>query len=421
MDDAYDMSCAIIEPSIDESREKDYDLLPRLLYIGDVAVAATVAGSTQLYRLLQRYPRQILLIAEGNLWMSSPDKRLPHVKYEAFRVGSKRLLLTRFHATYSCLLYLTATTRKKQLEQTFAEFQPEAIFTVAHGYSWLTAAQMAKLYDLPLHLVIHDDWVSTQESVLPASVHRKLKRQFGEAYRQAASRLCVSPFMVEDFARKYGVGGTVLYPSRAADVPPYQSVPDSPRNERSLTFAFAGTVNTRGYAESLTQFAAVLEKVGGMLVVYSNLSADDRHSCGLTGRHITVRPILPIKELLASLREDVDALFVPMSFTAEDAQNMKVAFPSKLADYTIAGLPLLIWGPSYCSAVRWAQENAGVAEVVAAPDAETLEQSVLNLMTNEHYRRSLGENALLKGREFFAHEVAVEKFHQAVRQRTEKK
>jgi hypothetical protein len=108
MDDSIGMSCAVIEASPDRSSEEIYTALPRLLYIGDVAVAATVAGSTLLYRLLQTYPRQRLLIAEGNLWNSHPDKRLPHVKYETFTVGTARLLNTRFNSIYSGLLHLTA-------------------------------------------------------------------------------------------------------------------------------------------------------------------------------------------------------------------------------------------------------------------------------------------------------------------------
>lgn len=389
--------------------------LPRLLYIGDVAVEATVAGSTLLYRLLQDYPCERLLIAEGNLWNSHPEKRLPQVRYETFKVGAVRLLRTRFHPYYSGLLHLTATSRGQRLKPIFNEFGPEAILTVAHGYSWVTAARLAKEFALPLHLIVHDDWVSIQESVLPASVHRKLRRQFGDIYRQSASRLCVSPYMVEDYAEKYGTGGTVLYPSRAADAPIYEHIAHRDRTSKKVTFAFAGTVNTRGHAKSLSVLASILEKCGGELVVYSNLNRDETNVCGLTSGHVTVRPIMPIKELLTRLREEVDVLFVPMSFEPEDAQTMRVNFPSKLADYTIVGLPILIWGAADSSAVRWSRDNAGVAEVADSPDAEALERSVLKLMADESYRRRLGENASCKGREFFTHERAVEKLYQAVR------
>ena len=52
-----------------------------------------------------------------------------------------------------------------------------------------------------------------------------------------------------------------------------------------------------------------------------------------------------------------------------DRINMEMAFPSKLADCTATGLPLLIYGPAYCSAVTWARENPGVAEVVETEGA----------------------------------------------------
>lgn len=388
--------------------------LPRMLYVGDVPVESTVAGSTLLYRLLQNYPASRLRIAEGNISSSRPDKRLPGVVYEEFKVGNRRVLNTRFHGLYSGALHLTAPARAARLSKVFKDFRPEAVLTVAHGYSWLTAARLSMKARLPLHLIVHDDWVSTQKRVLPAVIQKRLGREFGEVYRHAASRFCVSPYMAEAFAEKYGATGTVLYPSRAAGFPEYAGPPQRREAGDGMVFAFAGTVNTRGYARSLATLASVLGSAGGKLIVYSNLTSDGIRDCGLEGGHVSVRPIVPFGELLESLRRDVDVLFVPMSFAAEDAQNMQAGFPSKIADYTAVGLPLLIWGPPYCSAVRWARENSGVAEVVDTPPAAALRGSVARLMYDAQYRRSLAEVSLDKGREFFAQDAVVEKFHRLV-------
>ena len=388
--------------------------LPSLVYVGDVAVEATVAGSTLLYRLLQDYPCERLLIAEGNLWVSRPEKRLPRVKYESFKVGVERLLRTRLHSLYSGALHLTAPSRVRGLRRIFEEFQPEAILTVAHGYSWMTATRLAKEFGLPLHLIIHDDWISIQKGVLPDRVYQAVETKFGDTYRQATSRMCVSPYMVDDFTMKYSVQGTVLYPSRPANVPCYESAPPIGRTNGKITFAFAGTVNTRGYANSLATLANVLDAAGGALIVYSDLTAADVKSCGLTGDHVTVKPILPLEDLLVSLRANVDVLFAPMSFEADDARNMRVGFPSKLADYSITGLPILIWGPPYCSAIRWARENRGVAEVVDEPEPDVLARAVTTLMADPHHRQTLGEAALIKGREYFSHETAVERFYKCL-------
>jgi len=226
--------------------------------------------------------------------------------------------------------------------------------------------------------------------------------------------MCVSPYMVDDFTMRYSVQGTVLYPSRPANVPCYESAPPIGRTNGKITFAFAGTVNTRGYANSLATLANVLDAAGGALIVYSDLTAADVKSCGLTGDHVTVKPILPLEDLLVSLRANVDVLFAPMSFEADDARNMSVGFPSKLADYTITGLPILIWGPPYCSAIRWARENRGVAEVVDEPEPDGLARAVTTLMADPHHRQTLGEAALIKGREYFSHEAAVERFYKCL-------
>ncbi len=109
--------------------------LPRLLYIGDVPVQSTVGGAA-LYRLLRKYPPSQLRIVEGNLVASyNPHHRLPHVSYETIFVGVKRLLHTRFTSAYTSYLFLRGSSIPRKLVQIFEQFQPDAILTVAHGFS----------------------------------------------------------------------------------------------------------------------------------------------------------------------------------------------------------------------------------------------------------------------------------------------
>src|SRR5687768_10395858 len=115
---------------------------------------------------------------------------------------------------------------------------------------------------------------------------------------------------------------------------------------------------------------------------------------------------------MAGLREEADALFVPMSFDESDRANMEMAFPSKLADYTATGLPLLIYGPAYCSAVVWARDNQGVAEVVE--DKADLSDAINRLANDPSHRVALGKRALATGREYFTHARAQQVFHQCI-------
>jgi glycosyltransferase involved in cell wall biosynthesis len=115
---------------------------------------------------------------------------------------------------------------------------------------------------------------------------------------------------------------------------------------------------------------------------------------------------------LKTLRNEADALFVPMSFDAADRANMEMAFPSKLADYTATALPLIIYGPNYCSAVAWARENEGVAVIVES-DSD-LHNAVILLANNPDKRIALGKRALSVGREYFTHDRVQEQFFKAL-------
>lgn len=392
--------------------------LPRLLYVGDVPVASTIAGAALLYRLLQNYPTTHLRIVEGNLWStqqhwSSPDKRLQGVDYKMLRVGSHRLLCSRFTHSYAAYLQLVAPLRSRALFKTVEEFQPEAILTVAHGFSWLTASTLAKRCNLPLHLIVHDDWPSCNP--LPQSLQEWAQKQFRRIYRQAQTRFCVSPYMEKLYEDQFGVAGTVLYPTHAADDNEWASPHNNLRAPNATpVFAYAGTINSQGYGDGLSMLATALESVGGHLVIYSPLTSEAIKRLGLNKSNISVHPTLPYKELLETLNNSVDVLFVPMSFDIGERRNMEVSFPSKLTDYTAVGLPMLIWGPAYCSAVRWADENPGVAEVVREKSCEALTKAVIKLSGDVQYRSRLGAHAKVKGEEYFSHTAAAQQFYQAI-------
>jgi glycosyltransferase involved in cell wall biosynthesis len=44
-----------------------------------------------------------------------------------------------------------------------------------------------------------------------------------------------------------------------------------------------------------------------------------------------------------------------MSFAPEFRRRMTTSFPSKMINATQLGLPVIVWGPEYCSAVQWAR------------------------------------------------------------------
>jgi glycosyltransferase involved in cell wall biosynthesis len=375
--------------------------LPRLLYLSDLPVEATLHGSALVYRLFQTFPSDRLRIVEGYR-TACAEKRLPGVAYGSVRIGADRLLYTRCQRAYSRWLSLVANGRARRVPAVLGEFEPEAVVTVTVGYLWRTAAEFARRRNLPLHLILHDDW----------GVDHRLLRS---VYRQARSRLCVSPYMAAEYERRFGAKAEVLYPSRAVDTETFDAPPAHlAETGRGLTFAYAGSINTPGYSRLLRILAEQLAPHGGRLLIFGPLQAERAAAAGLVGPNIQLAGMLKSTELVHRLRAEADVLFVPMSFADKDRDNMALSFPSKLTDCTAVGIPLLICGPEYCSAVRWARENPSVAEIVTRDDAAALSLAVERLVNDPARRVALGENALRLGKRYFSHAAAWEVFRTAL-------
>jgi hypothetical protein len=207
----------------------------------------------------------------------------------------------------------------------------------------------------------------------------------------------------------------VLLPSRAADVPIFDAPPEHlGRQGHPLTCVFAGTINSPSYARALQALADALLPLQGRLLLFGPLTPEQAAAAGIQAKNVEIRGLLGSAELIQKCRDEADVLFVPMSFSEVDRPNMQVSFPSKLADYTAMGLPLLIHGPDYSSAVRWARENPGVAEVVDTDDMKRLLDAVKRLAGSPEHRTKLAVAALAAGDRFFSNARAQATFHRAL-------
>ena len=380
--------------------------LARLLYVGDVPVESTYHGSALLHRLLENYSPDKLTILETGT-PSQPQRRIPGAKYLSNPLDQSRWLKTRFHPY--AVVWFSYWGSKNSIRIDEVEF--DSILTVAHGFGWLAAASLARKRNAPLHLIVHDDW--PRAAHVPPAFRGWFERRFASVYKQAQSRLCVSPAMEQTYRERYGESGDVLYPMRAASAPDL----DAPsarlaQNDHQFTVAFAGTINSPGYIRALIALHDALKPSGGRLLIFGPLTREEARANGLHLPNVDICGLLTSPELMQRLRDEVDVLFVPMSFDAADRSNMEMSFPSKLTDYTAVGLPLLIYGPEYCSAVRWAKENDGVAEV--AETENRLGDAVHRLANDAARRVQLGTQALHVGRRYFAHETVQAVFNRAL-------
>lgn len=395
------------------SRDNQY---PRLCYLGSLQVEATSASMMLLHRLLEGYPADrlnIVHVNEDDRASEQPERRIKNVRYfqlpPSFRRG---WFFTRMRAPglFWMMLQAHASWQARKAAKLLAPFHPDAVLTIHELFGWLTATKLAKRLNVPLHLALHDEWF--RNIPMAPSLVNRFETYFGRVYRSAASRLCISPYMEQEYARRFGARGTVLYPSRARDGQYHDSPPASlNRAGGPLTVAYGGNVFHKGYWESLRCLASALEPINGRLLIFGPNKAAVTAN-GLDRPNVVAHGF--VYDMLERIREEAQVLFLPMTFEAREKPNMQVSFPSKLVEYTAAGLPLLIYGPDYCSVVRWARENADSAEVVTQQGEVGLKAALKNLSDPSH-RERLARRALELGGQYFSFETGNSIFQEAIR------
>ena len=380
--------------------------LPNVAYIADVPIEKSVGGMLLLYRLFEHYPPGRFLVMQQV--ESKPELRLPGVVYQRLFKRLYRPMQSRYRSIAGGLLLLSSGILGWAIARRLRGSSVEAVVTVSHSVSWAVAANVARRLRVPLHIINHDYWPETL--VLPGVARGWADQRFAQVYRAATLRLCVSPGMEEHYRREYGVPGTVLYPGRGRTAQPER--PTAGKSGSVFTIGYAGSLQAEGFATVLQTVAGALEQIGGQLIVFSPNSEASIRARGLVNRNVVFAGQKPVSEIIQCLRETSDALILPMS--AGMGLNVTLSFPSKLVDYTVTGLPIIIVGPPSCSAVRWAAER-GAGIVVNENDEPAIARAVQSLAQDPKLRRAMGERLRQAGDEDFSYEATAGKLFSELR------
>ena len=363
--------------------------LPRVLYVGDVQIEDSHHSSAQLFRLLSTYPPSLLEVIET--WTPSRlDRRLPQVKYlfGALAPGVPRVGRGAGFAWHAA----TATCLDARLRLAADAFAPQAVLTIGYGFGWIAAARLARSRRLPLLFIAHDEWPKLRGS--HRLVTAWLRHQFATTYRQANTRLCVSPLMADQFQRRYGCAASVLYPVCGDDGPtPGPVTPRVLAKGDRLVIGFAGA-SGQEVMHALRELAPALARGNGSVIAYGPFDeAQRRELLSLSSAFEFPGFVDTAREMIGQLRARADILFLPMSFDSATGDYATLSFPSKLADYTRIGLPILVYGPAYCSAAQWAANHGEAAELVTTAGVEALAGALGHLKDNAARRQQLAQRA----------------------------
>ena len=392
---------------IDSSATGD---LPRLLYIGDVAVADTFAGEALLFRLLRHYPPAKIAIVCG---VRRGMPALPDVAYHDWSPLVPRLLHSRFSESYCLWRAWRYCEVPWPIAQIATQFRPDAILTISHVSGWLCAWQIAADRGIPFHLIAHDDLVYANR--FPQWSRPWAERKFGEAYRAARSRFCISDNMAAAYRGRYGASGLVIYPTRNSTGPIFDTVaPRTLSATGSLTFGYGGSVLGEKHVQQVMAFARAAGARGHRLLLFTPQFEQFKALVGAESQFLDVRAPISSAELIVRLRAEADCLLLAQPFGADNQELDALAFPTKWADYSAIGLPVLAWVPPMSSSARFVEEHPGCAELVTIDEAEAIGAAISRLGASADHRRGLAETLIRDGRGSFSPEAAWQTFSQSL-------
>jgi hypothetical protein len=328
-----------------------------------VPVELSSAGATLLYRLLQHYPKDKLVVIQ-RLGMKDDPPRIPGIKYHVWKSKLERLRYTRF-AKYTKGLFLAdsilVSAKAKKIIQ---DYQPDIILTVGIQLMWLNALGLSEQMNIPLYLILHDDWLTTENH---GKWQNYLSGMFERLYRHAKERFCISPTMEKYYFSLYGVHGKVVYPSRGKDDQLFPIMTEKKKTRKGLKFCYAGSLFTGDFGGMLDLIAYHVRKLSGELHIFTywNREMLERYP-NLLEKHVVFHPFMHSTELMRKMNEEMDVAVLLNSYVHEEP--FRYNFSSKLVDYISAGLPVMFWGPASSGSIDWALSQ-GYEAIVTSEDS----------------------------------------------------
>ena len=253
------------------------------------------------------------------------------------------------------------------------------VLTLAYRSGCWVAQRYAKRHRLPL-IVRFDDWWPDIAAV-HAPVRKQLERRFLELHQSADLSLCISEGMLK-----------ALGPHRNARVilpiPDAEPIRPLKRNDSPGEFRVGYSGNMVDYSDMLADLAQVAVKQSDVRIEFRGrpkwpqaLMHEMRH------RHLLhdFEPGPGFDDWLGSF----DAYLVVMFFDAAQRRRTETCFATKLADYSRAGRPVVIWAPESSAVVQWGQKSKA-ALCVTDPDASVLLAVLADLKRDRALQLELG-------------------------------
>jgi glycosyltransferase involved in cell wall biosynthesis len=293
---------------------------------------------------------------------------------------------------------------KKMVHESIHSFRPDVIVTVAHGWWHIQARRVARECNLPLVSFFQDWWPDFPD--VPGIFRSGIEREFRRTCAESAVAICVS----DEMRRELGDPQNALV---LHDIPSLiGSERATPDFALPLRVVYFGNLYEYGpliesALRAMNGSDRVRLEVFGPSPLWNSGAEDEFRSRGV------YRGFIPSNELAESLH-NFQAALVVMSFVPSHRRRMTTSFPSKMIDAVQLGLPIVIWGPEYCSAVKWARPEKRALCVTDA-NSSALRRALEELAASPSEQERLARSAREAAASDFNRERIQEQFMDVLR------
>jgi glycosyltransferase involved in cell wall biosynthesis len=323
----------------------------KVLYISSMPLSGETGGSAVMRNHLINDRFEVFEINNA-IWL----------EHRALSKIEMKFKNSRFHYWFNTYqhLFLRKNLNKKQYQR-IREFQADVIITVAHGELFWIALKMSHQLRLPIISIFHDWWplLFDQSNVYPVFYRNLINQRFRKLYKYSDCVLCISEGMKLELGRH--LNSKILYPcTEVVNLEIFLEAKEAIKSDKPFNIYYAGNI-ADSYGRLLQQLIRDLPEDENLQLTILGKPHDWPEDIKLLAKQKKiVKEPLPHNEFIKELSE-ASAFLVTLGFEEELALLMKTNFPSKIALYAQYKKPIIIWGPSYSTGVKFMKENdAGI-------------------------------------------------------------
>ena len=313
--------------------------------------------------------------------------------------GVKQLLLKGAHAIFGNSGLPVSARLSERLSAWIEAARPDVLYTILGSIEMMELVEEIRArFRLPVVVHLMDDWRAEREryGLLSPLRRARLNALFDRSMRNAQGHLAIGDAMAAAYGAEFGARFDAI-----------QNVIDSDRwvadarqdvtPSQPARLLYAGSVYPGVQLSSLLEIAAAVARLrANDVAVTLDVMAPDYMVGPFRTRlesndGTRVVPQVPRDRYFSAVC-DADVLLLPVNFEASAIRMVRYSMPTKVPEYLVSGVPILLYAPAGIALVDYA-ERAGWGLTVTEQAPAVLDAAVKRIVTDLPLRRDLVRRA----------------------------